>query len=202
MGKKQNKRHQQEKREIMVNLESNQIIFDQKTLTEAIVKAYQIIEEQEMEKKIEAEEKDKKEWYKTIGKKEYPEDEKWYLKRFHNVRNNLVILWNLLFFKSKNVRDLKTTLALMRLSVVGIFGLCKWCLYFISIIMIYTAFQIRENVISNIAMALTTWLFARVFRIASFEIEKMEDRNLLIAIFSGCISFVAMVIALITIFVG
>lgn len=196
------KRKKRNKQEIIINLESNQIIFDQKTLTEAIVNAYQIVEEQKMKKKLEAEEKAKKEWHKTIGKKEYPEDEKWYLKHLHIVRNNLVVLWNLLFFEPKNVRDLRTTLALMKVSVMGIFGLCKWCLYSISVIMIYTVFQNRVNMIPNIVMAFATWLFARVFRIASFEIDKMDDGNLLIAIFSGCISFVAMVIALLTIFVG
>lgn len=196
------KRKKRNKQEIIINLESNQIIFDQKTLTEAIVNAYQIVEEQKMKKKIEEEEKVKKEWNKAIGKKEYPENEKWYLKSLHNVRNNLVILWNLFFFEPKNVRDLRATLTLMKVSVMGIFGLCKLCLYSISIIMIYTVFQNRVNMLPNIAMAFATWLFARVFRIASFEIDKMEDGNLLIAIFSGCISFVAMAIALITIFIG
>ena len=50
-------------------------------------------------------------------------------------------------------------------------------------------------------IAIVLWVFARIFRIASFEIEKIEDGNLIIAIFSGVLSFVAVVIAIVAIIV-
>jgi len=50
-------------------------------------------------------------------------------------------------------------------------------------------------------IAVVLWVFARIFRIASFEVEKIDDGNLIIAIFSGVLSFVAVVIAIVAIIV-
>ena len=198
-NKKQKKNKNSEKQQNPVN--SNQIIVDSKIMADAIVRAYQIIENDKAEKAIELEEAEKKEWQEIMGQKEYPENEKWYLKRFHIARNNFMSIWNLLFFKSKNVRDLRATFSLIQLAVVYIFKLCKWCLYFISFAAVISAFQNGVENLSNLAIAFVIWAFARLFRIASFEVEKVKDGNLLIALFSGCISFVAMVVAIIAMFV-
>lgn len=196
-----NKKQKQKNKKDQNSVNSNQIIIDDQTMTDAIVKAYQIIEKQKVETEIELEKKEKREWQEIMGQKEYPENEKWYLKRFHIARNNFMSIWKSLFFKSKNARDLRATFSLIQLAVVEIFKLCKWCLYFISFAATISAFQNGVENLSNLAIAFVIWAFARLFRIASFEVEKVKDGNLLIALFSGCISFVAMVVAIIAIFV-
>ena len=171
-------------------------------MTDAIVKAHQMIEKQKVEKEIELEKNENREWKEIMGQKEYPENEKWYLKILHIARNNFMSVWNLLFFKSKNARDLRATFSLVKLAVVEIFKIGKWCLYFVSFAAVVSAFQNRGENLSNLAIAFVIWAFARLFRIAAFEVEKVKDGNLLIALFSGCISFVAMLVAIIAIFVG
>lgn len=198
-NKKQKKNKNSEKQKNSVS--SNQIIIYDQMMVDAIVKAYQIIEKQKVENEIELEKNEKREWREIMGQKEYPENEKWYLKRLHIARNNWIAIWNLLFFKSKNARDLRATFSLIQLAVVEIFKLCKWCLYFVSFAIVISALQNGGDSLSNIAIAIVIWAFARLFRIASFEVEKVKDGNLLIALFSGCISFVAMIIAIITIFI-
>lgn len=196
-----NKKQKQNNKKKQNSVNSNQIIIDSKIMADAIVEAYQIIEKQKVETEIELEKKEKREWQEIMGQKEYPENEKWYLKRFHIARNNFMSIWNLLFFKSKNVRDLRATFSLIQLAVVYIFKLCKWCLYFISFAATISAFQNGVENLSNLAIAFVIWAFARLFRIAAFEVEKVKDGNLLIALFSGCITFVAMVVAIVAIFV-
>lgn len=196
-SKKQKQNNKKQKNAV----DSNQIITEQKITVEAIVKAYQIIEKQKVEKEIELEKNEKREWQEIMGQKEYQENEKWYLKRLHIARNNWMAIWNLLFFKSKNARDLRATFSLIQLAVVEIFKLCKWCLYFVSFAIVISALQSGGDSLSNIAIAIVIWAFARLFRIASFEVDKVKDGNLLIALFSGCISFVAMVVAIIAIFI-
>lgn len=196
-NKKQKKNNKKQKNAV----DANQIITEQKITVDAIVKAYQIIEKQKVEKEIELEKNEKREWQEIMGQKEYPENEKWYLKRLHIARNNWMAIWNLLFFKSKNARDLRATFSLIQLAVVEIFKLCKWCLYFVSFTIVISALQNGGDSLSNIAIAFVIWAFARLFRIASFEVEKVKDGNLLIALFSGCISFVAMIVAIIAIFI-
>lgn len=196
-SKKQKQNNKKQKNAV----DSNQIITEQKIIVEAIVKAYQIIEKQKVEREIELEKNEKREWQEIMGQKEYQENEEWYLKRLHIARNNWMAIWNLLFFKSKNARDLRATFSLIQLAVVEIFKLCKWCLYFVSFAIVISALQNGGDSLSNIAIAIVIWAFARLFRIASFEVEKVKDGNLLIALFSGCISFVAMVVAIIAIFI-
>lgn len=196
-SKKQKQNNKKQKNAV----DSNQIITEQKITVETIVKAYQIIEKQKAAKEIECEKNEKREWQEIMGQKEYLENEKWYLKRLHIARNNWMAIWNLLFFKSKNARDLRATFSLIQLAVVEIFKLCKWCLYFVSFAIVISALQNGRDGLANIAIAIVIWAFARLFRIASFEVEKVKDGNLLIALFSGCISFVAMVVAIIAIFI-
>ena len=198
-NKKQKQNKNIKKQQNIVN--SNPITIDKQMMVDAIVKSYQIIVKQKVEKELEIERKEKQEWQKIMGQKEYPENEKWYLKRLHIARNDFVLIWNLLFFKSKNARDLRATFGLIKLSVVEIVKLCKWCLYFVSFAVVISAFQNGGKNLSNLIIAFLMWAFARLFRIASFEVEKVKDGNLLIALFSGTISFVAMVVAIIAIFV-
>ncbi len=203
MGKKQRSKNgqkkqnnQQKQKEIT---QVNEI--EESALTQAIVRAYQIIEKNKKEEEARLANQAKKEWQRVIGQKEYPDNEKWFWKKIHAIRNNWNAMWSLFFFKSENVRDIRTTLGLMQLAVIGIFTICKWCLYFISLAMVYLILINGVDVVSHLSFAFVTWMFARVFRIAVFEIEKMKDGNLLIAIFSGCISFAAMVVAIITLLV-
>lgn len=136
-SKKQKQNNKKQKNAV----DSNQIITEQKIIVEAIVKAYQIIEKQKVEREIELEKNEKREWQEIMGQKEYQENEEWYLKRLHIARNNWMAIWNLLFFKSKNARDLRATFSLIQLAVVEIFKLCKWCLYFVSFAIVISALQ-------------------------------------------------------------
>lgn len=203
MGKKrrskngQKKQNNQQKQKEITQVNE----LEESALTQAIVRAYQIIEKNKKEEEARLANQAKKEWQRVIGQKEYPDNEKWFWKKIHAIRNNWNAMWSLFFFKSENVRDIRTTLGLMQLAVIGIFTVCKWCLYFISLAMVYLILINGADVVSHLSFAFVTWMFARVFRIAVFEIEKMKDGNLLIAIFSGCISFAAMVVAIITLLV-
>lgn len=196
--KRNNKNMKSEKK---TDLQETMILLNQEKLVEVIVKAHQIVENERKEKEIEVDRKKTQEWREIIGYKEYPEDEKWYLKKLHAIRNDVMVMKNFLFFKAKNVRDMRATLALMQLSVMAIFDICKWFLYMIVIALIVSVFQGGIESIFNLGIAFGVWVFARAFRIASFEVEKMDDGNVLIAIFSGCISFVAVVVAIIAIFI-
>lgn len=175
--------------------------FDEKTLAHEIIKAH---EEYEHHKMIVKEREDKKrqdEWLKILNQKEYPSNEKWIWRKCHKIRNDFFLLKNLLFIKAKDVRDMRATFGLMRLAVSGIFSLCKWVLYFCAASMIYGVWNDTIEKALGCMIAVVLWLFARIFRIASFEVEKIEDGNLIIAIFSGVLSFVAVVIAIVAIII-
>lgn len=175
--------------------------IDEKVLAHEIIKAY---EEYELRKNVEREKHEKKrqeEWFKILNQKDCPSNEKWLLRKCYQFRNAFFLFKNLLFIKAKDVRDMRATFGLMRLAVLGIFSSCKWILYLCAASMIYGVWNDTIKLAVGCIWALIFWLFARIFRIASFEIEKIEDGNLIIAIFSGVLSFVAVVIAIVAIIV-
>lgn len=191
----------QTREEIYKSPEPKYVLIEQEALTEVIVKAYQRIEEQKRERENQEEEREAKAWQEALGKREYPQNEKWILRKIHSARNYIVTMWNMLFFKPENVSNLRTTYVLMRISVIGTFRLCEYVLYLFIMGIIFNLVTKEVFVPLGIVWALSSFLFARIFRIAAFEVEKIKDKNLLIAIFSGCISFVSVIIAVIAILV-
>ena len=49
--------------------------------------------------------------------------------------------------------------------------------------------------------AIIAFIFGRIFRIAKFEIEKMTDRNYMLSILSAVTALIAMILALVALFV-
>ena len=175
--------------------------IDEKVLAREIIQAY---EEFEQKKKFEVEKRERenqKEWNQILGQKEYPENENWFWKNVHKKRNDIVALYKLLFFKPKDVRDPRATFVLISLATMGIFSICKWMLYIFVISIIVGMFKMEIDILLGITLSFVLWMLARIFRMASFEVEKIRDGNLLIAIFSGVLSFVAVVIAIVAIIV-
>ena len=175
--------------------------IDEKVLAREIIKAHEEYEHYRQTEKEKEEKRQQEEWLKTLNQKEYPPNEKWIWRKCHQIRNDFFLFKNLLFIKAKDVKDMRATFGLMRLAVIGIFALCKWILYLCASAMVYGVWSKAIELPLGLMIAFVLWVFARIFRIASFEIEKIEDGNLIIAIFSGVLSFVAVVIAIVAIIV-
>lgn len=100
MGKKrrskngQKKQNNQKKQKEITQV--NEI--EESALTQAIVRAYQIIEKNKKEEEAILANQAKKEWQRVIGQKEYPDNEKWFWKKIHTIRNNWNAMWSLFFF--------------------------------------------------------------------------------------------------------
>ena len=181
--------------------EQDKISVETELIAKAIVEAYETIENNKRKHKADLEKMALQEWKESTGQKDYPENEKWLKKRWHIVTNNFAEVWHFLFFKAKDAKDLKTTLGLMKLAVSAMFGVCKWIVYIISAAMLAAPFVNGADVVSSVLFAIAVWVIARAFRIAVFEIDNNRDANLLISIFSGCLSLVAVVVAIVAIFV-
>ena len=175
--------------------------FDEKVLAHEIIRAYEALEYKKKSEAEKREQEKQEEWHKILGKKEYPENEKWFLKTVHRKRNEIVTLYKLLFFKQKDIREPRATFVLMSLATMGIFFICRWMLYILVIPIIIGMFKREINILFGVTISFALWIVGRIFRIASFEIDNIRDNNLLIAIFSGAMSFVAVVIAIVAIIV-
>lgn len=176
-------------------------IIDEKLLAHEIVKAYEEAERYRNAEKEKQEKKEREEWLRFLNQKKYPLNEKWFLRKYHEFRNDFFGAKKLLFIKKEEVRDIRATFGLLRLAVIGIFSLCKWILYGCAAGLIYCVWNHTVELALGATIAIVLWVFARIFRIAAFEIESIQDGNLIIALFSGVLSFVAVVTAIVAIIV-
>lgn len=185
----------------------SKIEVDYDKLAMAIVKAHQISAENEQTNSQKQEQKRKQEWNDIIGYKEYPENEKWFLKRIHSIKNNLTIFVKTIFFKKENAKADYITFSLLKMVLSGLVGLIKLIFYiFVIILLLLTFFRIEDThiylafKIEYLSYAFGFFIIARILRIAVFEVENMKDRTLLMSILSVLISIIAAILSLVALF--
>ncbi|MBQ8605001.1 MAG: hypothetical protein IJ410_09205 [Oscillospiraceae bacterium] len=175
---------------------------DEQVLSKAIVKAYFEIEDKKKENEQKLTEKEQKEWLSFLGQEDYPADEKWLLKKWHRYRNDFVGIWRLLFIKAKDVKDMRATFGLISMATALVFRACKWLLYVLSLYVFILSINNKILLIMGTSLSIMIWMIARLFRIAAFEIDKMRDTNMLLTIFSAALTFVTIIIPVITFFLN
>lgn len=175
--------------------------FDYQRFADAIVNAQFKAGEKEKEITEQENQKADAEWKRLLGYKEYDSDKKWPIRIFYELRNDIVLLYHILFFKRENAKYDIATFALLTLSLCAVFALLKVVLYLTTIAFLALVFYSAAkgnfpHGFVSLCFALLSFMIARLVRMAQFEIENMKERGLLIGILSAVTSFVAMVVAL------
>ena len=160
-------------------------------MQQIITNALLAVEDAKEQKVKEQKEQERKEWEETVGKNP--------IKRFFKI----------LFLPKKYIKGDKTTFVLLKVFVGMFFGLAKMLTLLFSIFAIaYVPLQYTIDVIPNMSIgqnlilglyAVLSFLFSRMFRMASIEVDKIEDRSLLFGIFASVASIVSIVIAIVAI---
>lgn len=186
-----------------INATSGQMSADE--LQHIIANA--IMEAEDMKAKREADKKAKElaQWHEVIG---YDKSKKGIKK----VWNNITTFFKVLFIPNQQIKGDKATTAiiqgLLQLCFKALFGICFFIAFaLIANITISFALPNIENlnaaqIIFYILMALSMFIISGIFRIASIEAEKMEDRNNLYGLFASIASIISIVIAVIAIVKG
>lgn len=183
-----------------MNVLVHEINYDK--LAELIVCATEKLEEKKNKKNEEENNAHQIEWNRILKQKIYPKNEKWMKRKLHQFRNELMAYIELVFFKEKNTKDTIATFALIKLATEMMFVCIKWSLYILCMKFIYNFCVNSADNLILLVFAFIAWTIARLVRIAVFEVKKMEDANLILAIFSGSISFVALIVAIVAIIIS
>ena len=160
-------------------------------MQQIITNALLAVEDAKEQKVKEQKEQERKEWEETVGNNP--------IKRFFKI----------LFLPKKYIKGDKTTFALLKVFVGMFFGLAKIFTLLFSIAAIaYIPMQYAIDALPNMSIgqnimlslyAVLSFLFSRMFRMASIEVDKIEDRSLLFGIFASVSSIVSIVIAIVAI---
>lgn len=176
----------------------------QKIITNALITAEEIKEQKSKQRQ----EEEQKQFRIAMGYKDHS-DKKGLKKRIFIFFNRLKMVFKLLFVKKHLIQGDSATLGLLRIFIEMFFWLAKVLTTWFTIFVIaYIPLQVVIKTIPNLsfvqnillgAYALASFLLSRMFRMASIEVKKIEDKSLLFGIFTSVASIVSIIVAVIAI---
>ncbi len=197
MGKDRNKKGKQKS----IPLQAPQG-FSAEEWSHIIAKA---IEEAEQNRRIETakqRKEDLKTWQTTIGFRDYSNvngPKRWVLEFFNIVR----VLWKASFVPRSKVRGDRITFSLLQMIPSMAFGIVGSVLLVSSLcfIVIPPILMLAKGTIAwrqatyTVLLGVPIFIVSRLFRIASIELENIEDRGYLLSICACTISIISLIVA-------
>ena len=188
---------------VHTNAASGQMSADelQHMIANAIMEAEDIKAKREADKK----EAELAEWHKVTG---YDKSKTGIAK----VCNGFSSTAKAMFVPKKYIKGDQTSTALIQLLLKSCFQVLRWiCSFFAFILLVYISLSFAQpnignlnwfQILSYVVPSIAIFAASRLFRIASIEAEKMEDRNNLYGLFASIASIISIVIAVIAIVKG
>lgn len=169
-----------------------------------------IIEAEDLKQKRERKEKEEsqREWEKSIGIMEYENTKPWIFAKILEFLNTLKVIFCALFKLKKNkIKEDRVIFNFLRLLLSGICLIVQYAFILWSLgVVIYLAKDllgdriiVEESYMLLLLISFLSLAFASIFRIMRFEIEKIEDKNIIVGLFSSFTAIISIIIAAITI---
>lgn len=171
-----------------------------------------MLEVEKRKSKVEEEKaaKELKEWQDSIGVKFYPKEKKIRFRWFKRTWNDIVVFFKMCFVSKDKIKGDRATTGLLKFFLGLIFELVKAALVLCSIALAtfiplqylidgITPLKVQENIFIG-GFAILIFMLSRLFRIAGFEIEKIDDKNYLFGVLASITSIISIVVAIIAIF--
>jgi len=208
MGKGRNKRNAKQNtaskslQPVNINLPENMSKEEmQHIIACAIVEA----EEIKAQHKEEQHKKDLAEWYGVIGFKEHRN-------KFKNGLNKVMVFFRIMFLPEKHIKGDIALSTLLKLLILPFLWVMKLLSLLLSVgLIVYIPIQYFAGKMNQFPWLLYVYLLpfaffafvlSRLFRMASIEIDKLDNRNYLFGFYASITSFVSIIIAVIAIVKG
>ena len=190
-----------DKPQVINNIQELNLEIDYDKLTQAIVKAKQIEEENADKKKA----ADLEEWKRSLGVNKH-EDKKGIKKKIYVFCNNVKVFFNLIFFSKKKKVRVSMTGAFMQSITAVFFHVIKVMLWILSLafigVCIYhgnMAFGLL-NYVYYIGFAIISFMLASIFRLMAIETEQITERERVLGIFTAVMSVIPMIEIIVSFF--
>lgn len=175
-----------------------------------LVEAMLEVENKKAEVEKEKADKDLKEWRESLGIKEYPKDAKILFRNVKQFFNTFGAFIRLSFISKKKIKGDRATTGLLKFFLAIIFDLAKFVLTVLSALLMLSiplqyivdsipVLSIPQNILV-FCFAVVSFVLSRLFRIASVEIDNIDDKNYLFGVFASITSIVSIIVAIISIF--
>lgn len=189
---------------VVNNIDSVNVEIDYEKLAKAMIKAQQ---EADKQKEIERQKAEEKQREEIIAKRKVILKEKdfsyikcGFLRTIKTFFNTLRIFINILFLRKEDLKYFTAFDAFVKLITILFMFIIRILLYAIVVVLFVLMFA-GFNLAVCIAFAFATFTIAQLLRIATNEIDNIENREYSLAIFSSLIGIVALIVAFATMFV-
>lgn len=173
----------------------------QHIIANAILEAEYIKEQRTIEQK----EKEKAEWREKIGVENCKG-------KFKNILNGIKVIFKIFFMPKKYIKGDRASIGLLKFFLSLFFDIVSVVLLLLGLYLIFiihfqhffintTKLTIFSNIIS-ILYGFLILILSRMFRMASIEIEQIEDRNYIFGVFASVTSMISIIIAVIALLKG
>lgn len=209
--KKDRKKQQKENQNSIAPDNVNSNLFSAEEMQHVIAKAIVEADEIKEQRIKEQQAKELDEWRVAIGKKDF--SNKPAIIRYIRTFLNLVkCILKMPFVSEKRIKGDRASFALLQMCITIFFATAYFVTLIASLVLFFGGIGLLFIPLEvPVATTLCAWyifigivcfFMAGMFRMASVEVQKIEDRNYLFGIFASVTSIVSIIIALITISKG
>ena len=190
-----------EKPQVINNIKELNLEIDYDKLAEAIVKAKQIEEKNEANRKA----LELKEWERSIGVNKH-DDKKGIKKRIFVFFNSIKVIFKLLFFSKKKKIGVSMTGTFMKGITAVFFHVVKVMLWILSLAFISVCIYHGNmtfgflNYVYYIGFAIIAFVLASIFRLMAIETEQITERERVLGIFTAVMSVIPMIEIIVSFF--
>lgn len=157
-------------------------------IAKAIIKADEMRVQKEEERRKEIDRR----WHKVIGYKDYS-NKKGFAKLFFRFTNDVVILAKIPFISRRKIETDWMSWSLLKAAMVILFQGITWILFISMIIPVYMAIQQKNGF--HLLFTFLLYALGGISRMTTIEIDKIQDRNYLIGLFTAIVTVISVVIA-------
>ena len=174
----------------------NSIEIDYRKLAVAIIEAQVMIENEKLKLQISQSEEAFKKRNEILGRKDYSDERRWIVRKLKEFINAIVVIFKTLFIKKKDAQYLSGTNMLFQGLTTIFFACIRYGLYAMALYFFWHGITNNEYITHSV-YSVAAFIYAQIFRVIQFEIERMKDREYLMAIFAAIVSVLSLVASLI-----
>lgn len=188
--KKCNKKSNNNKQEVKLEI-------DYDKLAEAIVKSNRMIEQDEKHQEDKARQDVIQQRKKYLKEKDFSHIKNPIWRGIRTFLNRIRVIKRLLFIPKIEITKFSAIDGLICLFTTVMLYIFRIVLYVISAALLLSILW-GNNALVAISFAFLTFVFAQLFRIAQYEVDRIKNRDYLLALFVGILTAISIVISLIT----
>lgn len=192
-----------DKQQVINNIQELNLKIDYDELAKSIIKAKNIADKEIEQQKQEVLAKERQEILQK--RKDYLKEKDFsYIKckfwrAIRTALNRLRVIKRILFIPKKDIKLFSAIDGLIISVTTGLLFIIRIILYILSIAFIVSVF-LGNNLLTSFLFAFTTFVFAQLVRIAQYEVERIKDKDYILALFVGILTVFSIIISIIALF--